>query len=74
MVGFEVTEMLEQFERDLNIVEKAIEQSMANHNVLVGQKQTILHYIAKFKEGAEKVEEEVKTEEPGSAPVETVAE
>ncbi len=63
MVGFEVFDMLEQFERDLAIVEKALEQSLSNHNVLIGQKQTILHYIAKAKEVSDSIDKMADTVE-----------
>ncbi len=40
--------MLEDFKKDLESIVKAIEQSLANHNVLLGQKQAIEHVIAKI--------------------------
>ena len=66
--------MLEQFERDLQIVEKAIEQSLANHNVLLGQKQTILHYIEKTKAAAATVEKAASTVEEVANTVEATVE
>ncbi len=47
---------IEQFEKDLANVTQAIEQSMANHNVLIGQKQALMHVIDKMKQGAQVVE------------------
>lgn len=48
--------MLAELEKDLDIVVKALEQSLANHNVLIGQKQGIEHVIAKIKSSAQAVE------------------
>ena len=42
---------LEQLESDLKKVDASLAQSVANHNVLVGQKQIIEHYITKLKAG-----------------------
>ena len=47
---------IEQFEKDLANVTTAIEQSLTNHNVLIGQKQALIHVIAKLKEAAQAVE------------------
>lgn len=48
--------MLAGLEKDLEGVVKAIEQSIANHNMLLGQKQGLEHVIAKIKTAAQTVE------------------
>ncbi len=40
--------MLEGLKKDLESIVNAIEQSLANHNVLLGQKQAIEHVIKKI--------------------------
>jgi hypothetical protein len=50
------SKMIEQLEKDLANIAKAIDQSAANHNVLMGQKIALEHVIAKMKEAVVKVE------------------
>lgn len=45
--------MLEQLEQDLKNVVSALEQSLANHNFLIGQKQTLETVIARIKQGVD---------------------
>ncbi len=47
---------LAALEKDLANVVSAIEQSLANHNVLIGQKQGLEYVINKMKQGAQAVE------------------
>jgi hypothetical protein len=47
---------LSELEKDLQTVLAAIEQSAANHNVLIGQKQGLEHVITKMKQVAVAVE------------------
>lgn len=65
--------MLERYETDLKIVDKALEESLANHNVLIGQRQTILHYIQIEKDKA-KVADVEKVADTVESTVEAVAE
>ena len=66
--------MLAELEKDLDIVVKALEQSLANHNVLIGQKQGIEHVIAKIKSSAVSVEKTAETVEKVADTAETVVE
>ena len=69
--------ILEDLEKDLENIVKAIEQTLANHNVLLGQKTAIASVIARMKEAADVAETVAPVLEgeviPAAQPAETPA-
>ena len=50
-LGLKMT--LAEIEQDIANVAKALEQTLANHNILVGQRQALEHIVSKIKAAAQ---------------------
>lgn len=63
---------LAEFEKDLEGIKQTLEQTLANANVLIGQRQALEAVVAKIKGGAQAVEAVATTVEKVADAVEQV--